>query len=253
MLLTPNLVIGLTIMAVGLTLLLDTLGIAEAGTLLKFWPALVVLFGASIAVESFRRPEPGAPNRTAGVPCFFLFLLAVAMFGTFGLSSDAESRASGERIHVAGVMGRAENTTVGDNVRSARVAAVMGRSSLDLRQVSLPPGEEVVVDVYVAMGRVTVRIPDHWVVDAGALPIMGSVEQERFTPFDPADVPPAEKPEAEKPEVEKSDVEQREAEKSEGDRRLESEPKAVPPPTTGPPPRLKLRGVVMMGKVEVTS
>jgi hypothetical protein len=41
-------VIGLTVMSVGVVLLLDTLGIRDAASMLKFWPALIVLFGMSI-------------------------------------------------------------------------------------------------------------------------------------------------------------------------------------------------------------
>jgi hypothetical protein len=108
----------------------------------------------------------------------------------------------------------------------------MGRSSLDLRQVQLKPGEEMVVDVFVTMGRATVRIPDHWVVDVSALPVMGSVDEERFTPL--PEVPPP--PPGDTPD---SDV---------------APPPPPPgPPASGPQPRLKLRGFVLMGKVEVSS
>jgi hypothetical protein len=102
----------------------------------------------------------------------------------------------------------------------------MGKSSLDLRQVTLAPGEVMTVDVFVTMGNATIRIPDEWVVDASALPLMGAIEEDRFP-----------KPVA--PRLEKE---------SQGDVTA-----APPPPPSGPAPRLRLRGFVMMGKVEVTS
>jgi hypothetical protein len=107
----------------------------------------------------------------------------------------------------------------------------MGRSSLDLRQVQLEAGEQMVVDVFVTMGRATVRIPDHWVVDASALPVMGSVDEERFTPLPEAPATPG-------------------TDQAAGDA-APSPPPALP--SSGPKPRLKLRGFVLMGKVEVTS
>ena len=83
---TPNLVVGLTIMAVGVVLLLDTLGIREVGSFMRYWPFLIVLFGASLVAQAFKPVDPAAPKRQqGGVPCFFLFLLGVAMFWTFGL------------------------------------------------------------------------------------------------------------------------------------------------------------------------
>jgi hypothetical protein len=234
MFLTPNLVVGLTVMAVGLVLLLDTLGIRDAASMMKFWPALLVLFGASIIAQAFRPADPAVARRgSGGVPCFFLFLLGVALFWSFGVPGS-EARATGPRVNIAGVMSNARSQPSGSDFRSGRVAAVMGRASLDLRQVKLAPGETVDVDVFVAMGNATVRVPDDWMVDASALPVMGAVEQRRFTPLKPAADQPVEAPAAAP---------------------ATATPAAVPPavPATGPPPRLRLHGFVIMGKVEVTS
>ena len=97
---TPNLVIGLTVMAVGVVLLLDTLGIRDAASMMKFWPALIVLFGASIVAQAFRPADPavGARRGSGGVPCFFLFLLGVAIFWSFGFPGSGETRVSGPRV-----------------------------------------------------------------------------------------------------------------------------------------------------------
>ena len=250
---TPNLVIGLTIMAAGAVLLLDTLGIRPAESLIKYWPGLIVLFGASLVAQAFKPVDPSAPKKPeTGPPCFFLFLLAVAMFGYFGFPMGSTEARAGGRATATGIMGNARSGPAGSDVRTGRLAAVMGRSSLDLRQVELGPGEEVVVDVFVTMGRATVRIPDHWVVDASALPVMGSVDEERFTPLPEVDAP------------ERSDREAGDGLPSlpelpalPGDSARRAAPPAppVPPalPKSGPQPRLKLRGFVLMGKVEVTS
>src|SRR5688572_14936968 len=259
---TPNLVVGLTIMAVGVVLLLDTLGIREVGSFMRYWPFLIVLFGASLVAQAFRPVDPAAPKRQqGGVPCFFLFLLGVAMFWSFGLPGVIDTQASGRRATATGVMGRAETSVPGD-VRDARVAAVMGRSTLDLRQVNLAPGEAMTVDVFVTMGRATIRIPDHWVVDLSALPVMGSVDEERFKSLSLSDEITAE---LESDGKEGKDENERNDDKNTNDGKNTQRdlstigPPAPPdvkpaqPPATGPAPRLRLRGFVMMGKVEVTS
>ena len=222
--LTPSLVVGLTIMAAGVALLLESLGVADVSSLFKFWPIIVVLFGASIVTESRRPVDPAAPRRK-GVPCFFLFLLILGMFASMNWTGGrAAARGAASAVNVTGIMHPANRAGAGD-FRHGRVAAVMGRSSLDLRQVMPAPGEQVVVDVFVAMGRATVRIPDDWIVDTSALPVMGSVDQQRFTAqepqFDQAEAEPGKDP--------------------------------VTPAKSAAPPRLMLRGVVMMGKVEITS
>ena len=185
---TPNLVVGLTVMVVGIVLLLDTLGIRDAASMMKFWPALIVLFGASIIAQAFRPADPAVVGRrgSGGVPCFFLFLLGVALFSSFGFPGSGEARFTGPRVNIAGVMSNARSQPSGSDFRGGRLAAVMGRASLDLRQVKLAPGEVVDVDVFVAMGNAVVRVPDDWIVDASALPVMGSVEQRRFSVLKPA-------------------------------------------------------------------
>ena len=236
---TPNLVIGLTIMSVGAVLLLDTLGIRDIGQMIRYWPALIVLFGASIVAQAFRPVDPtnaaSWKRGNSGVPCFFLFMLAVAMFASSGFPGS-EARAAGRAVASAtGIMHTATTRGTAD-VRSGRVAAIMGKSSLDLRQVALAPGEVMTVDVFVTMGNATVRIPDDWIVDASALPVMGAVEEDRFPR-------PARGSALEGPKANQVGPPVAEAPAAE----------AAPAPTTGPPPRLRLRGFVMMGKVEVTS
>jgi len=231
---TPNLVIGVTIMSVGAVLLLDTLGIRDAAQMIRYWPALIVLFGASIVAQAFRPADPAAPAGTRkgnGVPCFFLFLLGVAMFASFGFPDGIETRAAGRAVATAtGIMHTATTKGLAD-ARNGRVAAVMGRSSLDLRQVVLAPGEVMTVDVFVTMGNATVRIPDDWVVDASALPVMGAIEEERFPRPSRSSAPEASKDNQVGPPA-------------------EADPSS---PAAGPAPRLRLRGFVMMGKVAVTS
>ena len=241
---TPNLVIGVTIMSIGVVLLLDTLGIRDAGSMLKYWPGLIVLFGASLVAQAFKPADPAAPSRRgSGVPCFFLFLLGVAMFASFGFPGGTETRAAGRAIATATGIMHTSTTRGAADVRTGRVAAVMGKSSLDLRQVTLAPGEVMTVDVFVTMGNATIRIPDEWVVDASALPLMGAIEEDRFpkpVAVTPGTPPPGvwqEGHDRPTPRLEKE---------SQGD------VNAAPPPSR-PAPRLRLRGFVMMGKVEVTS
>ena len=110
----------------------------------------------------------------------------------------------------------APTSTVKDDVRGARLVAVMGQSSLDLRQLNLAPGERLYVDVVVTMGRATVRIPEHWALTTSGLPVIGSIRGAH---------------------------EQKTASAALGAGGL----------PTGPPPRLILRGIVLMGRVEVSS
>lgn len=92
--------------------------------------------------------------------------------------------------------------------RSTPLVALLTQSTLDLRHLTPAPGEQVIVDLFVTAGRARVRVPAHWRVNTGALPLLGSIaiedERSRTT-------------------------------------------------ASGAPPRLVLRGFVLVGKVEVTS
>lgn len=65
------------------------------------------------------------------------------------------------------------------DVLSARIGTVMGRSTLDLRETTITPGEDAVVTVFVAMGRVILRVPPDWDVDTAALPAISRVSDTR--------------------------------------------------------------------------
>src|SRR4029434_5817241 len=132
---------------------------------------------------------------------------------------STDTSAAGRRASATSVMGNARTTVTAGDTRHGRVSAVMGRSSLDLRQLNLAPGADMTVDVFVAMGNASIRIPDTWVLDASAMPVMGAVNERRFPPPDRG----------------------AEAEEPKDDQATKEGAIAAQPPATGPPPRLRLR------------
>lgn len=214
---TPNVIVGLTLMALGTVLLLDRLGFDVTPDLLQYWPVLLVLFGASVAVQALRKTDPSVPQQRPVVsPGLVLFVVIVTLLFSQGFRVGGNTRASTseERMNLVGVMGHASGTSTAVDFEGARIGGVMGRSTLDLRQATIPPGEEAIVDVFVVMGKATVLVPEEWAIDTSALPVMGEVEDQRWPRSTPS-VP---------------------------DDAIEA---------TGPQPRLVLRGFVMMGKVEI--
>jgi hypothetical protein len=224
---TPNLVIGVALMGLGIALLLDRLGLAVIGDLLKYWPVLLVLFGASVAVQALRPKDPSVPpQRPLFSPGFVLIVVIVAMLGSqgFRVGRTSEGSSGDDHVNLFGVMGSARQASSSPNFKSAQVGGVMGRTTLDLRRATIAPGEEATVNVFVAMGRATILVPEGWTVDASALPVMGAVEDERWPRLDPS-----------------------------GTIRDRPENVEAGPEAAAAPPRLVLRGFVMMGKVEIQS
>jgi hypothetical protein len=178
---------------------------------------LLVLWGVRDGVRRLSRREGVTPpKRPAISPALALAGALVALLGVHvmrtGLPS-AEASPGPEEVGTAAALGRGRATdAVAVGPVSARIGTVMGRSTLDLREAIIGPGEEAVVTVFVAMGRVTLRVPDGWELDATALPAISTVNDTR-----------------------------------------EPRPGAGEDAHTEPAPRLVLRGLVMLGTVEVTS
>ena len=211
----PNLVVGLAILALGVILTLQRLGIADATHLFEYWPVLLVLFGAGVALQALRRQDPAGPQQRAILsPGVVLIILVVALFAwpDFRVGGTRERTTAERRIQAFSAMGSSHYTSLAADFEGARLGALMGRSTLDLRQAMIAPGEEAHVDVFTVMGRATILVPPEWEVDTSALPVMGRVSDDRTqTPsFDPST-----------------------------------------PDPSGPRPRLLLRGFVMMGRIDI--
>jgi hypothetical protein len=207
------------------------------------WPLLVIAFGLIIAFNPGRRtPEPATgtagpaaaaapmgpaegrharhrPRRhvkalspLAVIGIWIAIFVGVQVSGG-SIMRSSDQRGTSDRPRVISVMGRAEYTSRATSFRAADVANVMGRSDLDLREATIPPGGEASVEVFSAMGNVVIRVPQNWTVDTRAISALGAVRDDRF-PATEADAAEA---------------------------------------AAGPAPRLVLRGFVLMGRLTIAS
>lgn len=225
---TPNLVVGLGIMLLGILLILDRLGLVEAREVLRFWPVLLVIFGASVVMQALRANADHPPRDSEGsivsVPLVALLVIV------FLLASHAERRrdiaaghATGETASLLAVMGRDHRASVAKRFRGGEMTTIMGRTHLDLRQAAIAPGEEAVIDVLGLMGRVVLQVPRDWIVDVQAVSVMGGVRDDRPRAARSETAPIA------------SDV----LERTDG------------PIEGSPPPRVVLRGFILMGALVI--
>jgi hypothetical protein len=102
------------------------------------------------------------------------------------------------------------------------MTSVMGSSTLDLRNAAIAPGSEAVLDVLALMGGLDLIVPDDWVVDVRTVAVMGGVEDSRGR------------------------VNRRRQRDSGG-----TSPPAPDTSPSGPPPRVVVRGLIMMGGLNI--
>jgi len=211
---TPHVVLGICLMAAGVALILDRLGIADAALLFRFWPIALVLWGVSLVMQSIFGGDDGMQGRRTGA--FPLVLFMILAFGFWGPSLRGNRRASvqtdsANRVDVTSVLGDAKRFSYATNFQGGDITAVMGGAEIDLTHAVIPPGQEAVVDVNVVMGGTVMRVPDGWIVDVEATPALGGVEDQRFHSANP------------------------------------------PAAANGPAPRLVVRGSIVMGGLTIKS
>ncbi len=243
---TPNLVVGIGVTLLGVLLTLDKLQVTSALAWLPYWPVLLTLFGLSIAYQAMRggRGEKTPPILSAPLVILLIFLGVLAS-RLSERTGQAATAADGDRtVSVHAVMSGNRRVVTLDQFRHAEITTVMGESRLDLRQTTIPPGEEAVVDVVTVMGSTIVYVPAGWDVNFDAVPVMGGVKDERTRPGSALS------------DDDNDDDDARSRRRRQESTPAPAAPAVVQPPvttTTGPPPRLVLRGFIMMGGLVIRS
>ena len=244
---TPNLVVGIGVTLLGVILTLDKLQVTNALEWLPYWPVLLVLFGTSIAYQALRggRGDKAPPILSAPLVILLIFLGVLAS-RLSERTGQAAVTADGDRtVSVHALMSGNRRVVTLDQFRHAEITTVMGESRLDLRQTTIPPGEEAVVDVVTVMGSTIVYVPAGWDVNFDAVPVMGGVKDERNRPGSALS----------DEDNDDDNARARRRRRDSADAAAPVAPAVVQPPvtTTGPAPRLVLRGFIMMGGLVIRS
>jgi predicted membrane protein len=215
-------------MVLGVILGLDSLGIADAGYILRFWPVGLIMLGGSIASRSDPHGKfwgflwvivgswlllRNLDVIRVGFWQLFWPMMFVIVGGNLVLKTLRQSGhlrvdpTRGERLFA--VMSECKRRFDGKPFEGAYMTGFMGGCVLDLRRAVVPPGETKVVEVFGMMVGHEIKAPPEWTVTLDVMPIMGDLKDKRVPPM-------------------------------------------APPPLTGAAPTLLVRGSVVMGSVHIT-
>lgn len=189
----PQTLVGLLIVLAGVLLTADNLGLVEAGRVLRFWPIGVLATGI---LMWFRATDTGARiwagfvvalgglwtiARVLDWPVNFsmVFPLAIVMVGVvivqraLGMRQPqvGAAQSMSELAFWSGIDKRVSTALF----RRADLTAVMGGIQLDFRDSQI--SGEAVVDMFVLMGGVELRLPPDWTVSNQVVAIMGGVQE----------------------------------------------------------------------------
>jgi predicted membrane protein len=198
---TPQLLMGLLIILVGVLFTLDNLGIADAGQFLRYWPGGLIAIGA-VKLWQARTGTGSAfasllfiiaglwlameSARIVTVTIWDMWPMLLVFFGASMVwrgvrgtphvaSTDANSTLSA--LAVLGGMNRGNNSR---SFRGGDVTAVLGGCVIDLRQAAIDG--EAVLDVFAMWGGIELRVPEDWTVISRVIPFLGGVEDKTRAP-----------------------------------------------------------------------
>jgi predicted membrane protein len=202
--LTGQLITGLVLAALGILFTLDNLDILEARDFLRFWPVVFILVGVSQILQA------RSPAGTIGGSIWILIggvmlgerlelisnvfrfwpLLLIGIGGYVVWQSmnrrEAPAGDRANRLSAVAVLGGVDRRVIASSFVGGDVTAFMGGGKLDLREATLAPGTEAIVDVTTIMGGFEIKVPETWNVVVDIVPFMGGYEDKTRQPADPA-------------------------------------------------------------------
>jgi predicted membrane protein len=200
---TVQALFGLMVIAVGVLFTLDNLDIIDARDFLRYWPAGLVAIGMLKLYHAAR----GGQGWVGGLffvsigawmlierivyfridarevmPLFLVFLGGYMVWRGFGGRRAVRAGDSNSTFSALAIMGGVARRSNTQAFRGADLTAVMGGCEIDLRQASIEPGTEAVIDVFALWGGIEIKVPADWTVITRAIPIMGGVEDKSHAP-----------------------------------------------------------------------
>ena len=193
---SPRLIVGLGVLAVGLLWTLDNLDVLEADPLLEWWPAILILVGVVRLMDPLAGKFGGFAFIVFGTALLLdsidfmnfdfsdVIPIGIAFFGG-KLVLDALGRRpapprtfqeSDSVVHAFALMAGIRRQTTSTEFRGGDANAIMGGVELDLRHAQIKEGEQAVLDTFAFWGGVEITVPENWRVVGTVLPLMGSFE-----------------------------------------------------------------------------
>jgi predicted membrane protein len=201
---TPQLLMGLLIIGVGVIFTLDSLGLAEAQSYLRYWPAaliaigllklaqaragggslaglLLVIGGTALLLESLGMVD---------VSVWQMWPVLLVLFGASmvwqairgrGDRRTADANATISALAVLGGVSRGNNSP---NFKGGDLTSIMGGCEIDLRRAAIDG--EAVFDVFAMWGGIEIRVPENWTVVGRVMPLLGGFDDKTRAPQSPA-------------------------------------------------------------------
>jgi predicted membrane protein len=200
-------IMGGAAVLIGIFLLLDNFDVLDARLYLRFWPLVLVVFGA----VRFLHSSHGGGRFVGGVIALIgaillirelgvtsigfhelwpliLVLVGVSMLlgGTARGKILGEDRATPDShsiVNAFAVLGGVQQSNNSQDFRGGESSAIMGGCEIDLRQASIQ-GEEAVISTFAMWGGIKIKVPPTWNVIVQGVPFLGGFDDKSVKPAD---------------------------------------------------------------------
>jgi predicted membrane protein len=192
---TPRLIVGLGVLAIGLLWTLDNLHLIDADRYLEWWPVILIVAGLARLMDGSSSRFGSAVIVIVGTVLLLdsldignidvgdLFPLGIAVLGA-KLVWDAMNRKRrpssltdpGSEVHAFAMMSGIRRQSTTREFHGGDANAIMGGVELDLRNAEIREGEEAVLDVFAMWGGIEIMVPENWRVVGKVLPLMAGFE-----------------------------------------------------------------------------
>jgi predicted membrane protein len=207
---------GAVIVAIGLVLLLDNMGLLHVYDVWRFWPVILIAIGAGRIIECQRPAALAWGGMMCVVGALFLldnlgiisfsfsmiWPLAVIGFGISMLMRSADRTkiardsaspgfSSDPTLSLWAIFGGGRRRVTSDNFQGGEVFAIFGGFHIDLRGAQIPSGRAV-VEINAIFGGVELTVPENWRVGVRGTGIFGAFEDKTIPPRPDVGVTPPE-------------------------------------------------------------
>jgi predicted membrane protein len=209
---TQGVIFAVIIIALGVLLFLDNIGLFRFHDIWQFWPVALIALGVAklfdtkgiggqvwaamwiLAGTAFLLDHLGIWHMHWGT----VWPLALVAFGAIMLVNalDRHQRAPSGPIGGSSEGGTSDNTlrewaTFGgikrrvetQDFQGGEMVAVFGGIDIDLRRAGIAPGnKEVVIDANATFGGIELRVPENWIVIMRGIGVFGGYEDKTIPP-----------------------------------------------------------------------
>lgn len=199
-------ILGAFVIGMGLLFLLDNMNLFDYHRVISFWPAVFILMGVVKLLDTTSPKGTISGVVLIGVGVVMIlnrlgFLNVdwgsawpLILIG-FGVLVIARALAGRREVEGAGMLADPDSDSIVDitailagfdrrvstpHFRGGEVTALLGGCMLDLRSSSIDG--EAVINVFVGMGGLTLKVPVDWTVILHGTPILGGFDEKTSTP-----------------------------------------------------------------------